>query len=210
MSHIMINVFWICMLLGFIWLVVMAFLSDFGHDFGHVDVDPGGVDVNLDGAHFDHADVYGAGEVQLSPVSPMVLSAFITIFGASGVIMNNLKMTGIKVPLIALGIGILGGMLVWFVLRAIIRAVSGSSEARVAQLIGQEAEVITPIRGSGFGEIAYVAGGSRYNSRAASMDKSDIERSKIVKIVRIVGTTYYVQELTEEELKKQQVIGHDE
>ena len=198
----MITIYWTCLLLGFIWLAIQMLLADFGHDMGHFDVDPGAIDVDVDGVHLDHVDVHGAGEIQLSPVSPMIISGFITIFGAAGVVTENTKpdMHLTFKVLIALGVAFLAAAFLWFILRAIIRAISGSSEARVKELIGHEAEVITPIRASGVGEIAYVCEGSRYNSPARSIDKSDMERSTLVKIVRIVGTTYFVRALTEEEL----------
>ena len=200
MSNILINVYWICMLIGFIWLVIQVVLADFGHDFSGFDVDPGGIDVDIDGVHLDHVDVHGMGEVQLSPVSPMVISGFVTFFGVAGVVMNRVGMAGLHVPFLAVLIGLVGGAIIWLLLSWIIRVVSGTSEARIGELIGHEAEVITPIRGTGFGEIAYVTQGSRYNARAASLDKKDIDRASIVKIVKIVGTTYYVKEMTDEEI----------
>lgn len=198
MENIMINVYWVCMLLGFVWLAIQVFLADFGGDFGDLDIDPGGIDVDVDGVDFNPADVYGMGEIQLSPVSPMIIAGFITIFGVAGVVMNNSGMTGARVPIFSIAVGFAGAALLWYVLRAIIRAVSGTSEARIDEIIGIEAEVITPIRGSGFGEIAYVSQGSRYNARAASLDKNDIDRAEIVKIVKIIGTTYFVRPVSDD------------
>lgn len=198
----LINVYWICMLLGFIWLVIQLLLADFGSDFGDIDLDPGALDIDIDGAHVDSAEVLGAGEIHLSPVSPMVISGFITIFGATGIITQHVasEIPTIFTALIAIGIGFLGAAILWITLSAIIKTVSGSSEAKVADLIGHEAEVITPIRVGSVGEIAYIYNGSRYNAPARCIDNSDVERNHLVKIVRIVGTTYFVTALTQEEL----------
>jgi membrane-bound ClpP family serine protease len=198
----MITVYWTCLLLGFIWLAIQMLLADFGGDFGHFDVDPSGMDVNVDGMHVDSVDVHGMGEIQLSPVSPMIISGFVTIFGAAGVIVTNMEPTMHLTfnVLIAIGVALVGAAFLWVVLRAIIRAVSGSSEAKVQDLIGYEAEVITPIRGAGVGEIAFVYNGSRYNSPARDIHNTDIERNSIVKIVKIVGPTYFVRALTADEM----------
>jgi membrane-bound ClpP family serine protease len=199
----MITVYWTCLLLGFIWLAIQMLLADFGGDFGHFDATAGGMDAGVDGLHAGSVDMHGMGEVQLSPVSPMIISGFITILGAAGVIITNMepKMHPAFNVLLAVGIGLVGAAFLWFVLRAIIRAVTGSSEAKVQDLIGYEAEVITPIRGAGVGEIAYVYNGSRYNSPARGLTNADIERNSIVKIVKIVGPTYFVRPLTADEMK---------
>lgn len=205
----LITIYWTCMLLGFIWLVVQLLLADFGSDFGDVDLDPGALDIDIDGVHLDSSEVLGAGEIQLSPVSPMIISGFVTIFGAAGIIteqMVNEKFPTIGIALIAVIIGFIGAAILWVSLSAIIRAVSGSSESRIADLIGHEAEVITPIRGANVGEIAYINRGSRYTAPARCLDKTDVERNSIVKIVKIVGTTYFVKEVSDEDLSEEGLI----
>ncbi|MFH1516088.1 MAG: hypothetical protein ABIG42_11605 [bacterium] len=204
-----ITIYWTCMLLGFIWLVVQLLLADFGHDFGHMDLDPGALNVNIDGTHLDSSEVLGSGEIQLSPVSPMIISGFITIFGAAGIISQQMirkDFPQIVVPLIAVAVGFLGAALLWMALSAIIRAVLGSSESIIAELVGHEAEVITPIRGANVGEIAYINRGSRYTAPARCLDKTDVERNRIVKIVKIVGTTYFVKEISDEDLSEGRLI----
>lgn len=199
----MINIYWICMLLGFIWLVIQLLLADFGSDFGDFDVDPGALDIDIDGGELDSAEVLGTGEIHLSPVSPMVISGFITIFGATGIITKHVasEIPSIFTALIAIGIGFVGAAFLWVVLSAIIKTVSGSSEAKVADLIGHEAEVITPVRVGSVGEIAYIYNGSRYTAPAKCIDKLDLEKNTLAKIVRIVGTTYFVTALTPEEIR---------
>ena len=199
----LINVYWICLLLGFIWLAVQMFMSDFGHDFSGSEMDiPTGVDVHAGDADMAPADIHGGGEIVLSPISPTIISGFITVFGGAGIMISHLTKWGAPLVLfLAVMAGIAGGALLWVALSWIIRAVSGTSEARITELIGHEAEVITPIRGTSVGEIAYVEGGSRYNAPAKSIRNANIERNRIVKIVRIVGTTYFVDEIKDDELK---------
>ena len=68
-----------------------------------------------------------------------------------------------------------------------------SSESHVAQLIGTEANVITPIPENGVGEIAYVVGGTRYTAPARAENGAAVANGQTVKITRIVGTQFYVQ-----------------
>jgi len=214
-SSVLTNVFWICLLLGFVWLTIQLFISGFGHDFGsstfdmHVgDLHAGDLhagDVGVDHGGHAGADTHAPGGEALSPVSPMVIAGFITTFGATGAILQVVtKLDTSIIVLISLASGFVGGYIVWFLLSKLIRAVSGTSEARVAELIGIDAEVITPIKSSAVGEIAYIAGGSRYTSPARSIDNTAIDRNKIVKIVRIVGPTYFVREIKHEETQEKQ------
>jgi predicted lipid-binding transport protein (Tim44 family) len=71
-----------------------------------------------------------------------------------------------------------------------------SSEVLQAQLIGQVAEITTPIPANGVGQIAFVAQGSRvtYSARATSEGESVI-RGTPVRIERIVGGMAYVSRL---------------
>ena len=54
------------------------------------------------------------------------------------------------------------------------------------------ATVITPIPANGVGEIAYVQAGSRYSAPARDERGSPVANGQTVKIVRIVGSQFYV------------------
>ena len=66
----------------------------------------------------------------------------------------------------------------------------------VAQLIGQPAAIITPIPENGVGEISYVQFGSRYTAPARNDAKGPIANGQTVRIKRIVGTQFFVEQLT--------------
>ena len=55
----------------------------------------------------------------------------------------------------------------------------------------------TAIPAGGFGEIAYVARGTRFNSTARSIDGKEVPRNATVRIKRIVGNTCYVKRTTD-------------
>jgi membrane-bound ClpP family serine protease len=62
----------------------------------------------------------------------------------------------------------------------------------VATLVGMPATVITPIPANGVGEIAYVQAGTRYSAPARDERGAPVANGQTVKIVRIVGTQFYV------------------
>jgi hypothetical protein len=203
-----VTIFWILFLAGLFFTVLMALFAGFGtemsghdfdfsadHDFsiGGVDVDPSGADLDTMGGF------HGAGEIALSPVSPITIGCFVGCFGGAGLITHAI--TG-SIPisiLVAFIVGFLGAFGLYYIVGRIAGAIQGSSEARVGELIGEIAEVITPIHGEKVGEISYVFKGSRYNAPARSVDGVDISKNKPAKIWRVIGGTFYVKEVSPEE-----------
>jgi membrane protein implicated in regulation of membrane protease activity len=97
----------------------------------------------------------------------------------------------VSVPLSVLG-GLVIAAGVFWLFNTIFRKTQGSSEGRVAELIGHAATVITPIAPGAVGEIAYVQGGSRYSAPARSDADAVIASGASVRVTRIVGTQFYV------------------
>ena len=67
-----------------------------------------------------------------------------------------------------------------------------SSESRIGTLTGMTGTIITPIPASGVGEIAYVQAGTRYTAPARDERGAPVPNGQTVKIVRIVGSQFYV------------------
>jgi membrane protein implicated in regulation of membrane protease activity len=91
---------------------------------------------------------------------------------------------------VAGGFGI--AAVVFAVLRQVFRHTQISSEAKVADLIGEPATVITPIPENGVGEIAYVQCGARYLAPAREESGAAVSKGQSVRISRITGTQFYV------------------
>jgi membrane protein implicated in regulation of membrane protease activity len=167
------------------------FIAFAGHLFGGHD----GGDVGTGGhaeAGYDHSGVPG-----ISFFSPTVLACFVTAFGACGLILNHIESTRsvwISAPISAIaGAGMAFIALILF--NWMFSKTQSSSESRVASLVGQTAAIITPIPANGVGEIAYVQGGSRYTAPARTETGAPVSAGKPVRIIRVVGSQYYVETL---------------
>lgn len=143
-------------------------------------------------AGFEHTGMPG-----MSPFSPTTIASFITAMGGLGMIFSSIKAT--ESVWISAPLSILGGLFiaagVFFMFEAFFRKLQSSSESRVASLLGQTATIITPIPANGVGEIAYVQAGTRYSAPARDEHGTAIANGQSVKIVRIVGTQFYVQQI---------------
>jgi membrane protein implicated in regulation of membrane protease activity len=173
-------IYLICFGVGLVFAIVSAFLADVfgGHD-GHIEL---------------HTHIGGHDLPGLSPLSPTTLATFVTAFGGFGLIFSRIPLTSspwLSLPLSALA-GVLIAACVFLVFNKIFRATQSSSEGRVAELFGQSAEVITPIRAGGIGQIAYVQGGTRYTASARTDEPCDIATGEKVRIVRVAGSQFYV------------------
>ena len=204
----LITVFWLLFLVGLIFAVVSALFAGFGTEMGGHDYDLssghdfhlGTGDINAPGTDLDNiGGFHGHGEIALSPVSPITIATFIGCFGGGGIITHYIYPNPAITIIVALVVGFLGAFGVYYMVGRIAGIIQGSSEAKVGELIGEIAEVITPVQGDKMGEISYVFKGSRYNGPARSVDGCDIKKNRPVKIWRIIGTTFYVKEISPEE-----------
>ena len=180
-------VYSICFGVGILFAVISAFLGHLfgGSDVPHVDVGTGG-----------HAEAgfQDTGMPGLSPFSPTTISCFITAFGAFGLIFSHIEATRsawVSAPLSMVGAGLVAaGVVTLF--GFVFHHTQSSSESCVAALVGMSATVITPIPANGVGEIAYVQSGTRYSAPARDERGAPVANGQTVKIVRIVGSQFYV------------------
>jgi membrane protein implicated in regulation of membrane protease activity len=136
----------------------------------------------------------GDGPVHFPLLSPVTLALFISTFGGVGYLLNRLSPWPVEVQVpVAGGSGLVVGLGVsWFFWR-LMRSMESTSHIRGDEAVGSEAEVTVPIPVGGLGEIAFTARGSRQNSPARAADGQDLPARSIVKIVKLVGSTYLVE-----------------
>jgi hypothetical protein len=180
-------IYLICLGVGLVFTLLTAF---FGHVLG------GGHDAHVGGsgghveAGADSSDMPG-----VSIFSPTVITTFITAFGGFGIIFHQIPATHsvfASAPLSAMCAVLTAGCVLWL-LRQLFRATQSSSESKIGELTGSVGHIITPIPENGVGEIAYVQGGSRYTAPAREETGSPVAAGAAVKIVRIVGSQFYVK-----------------
>lgn len=176
-----------CLALGLLFTIISAISSHFFGGGGHH------ADVGTSGhaeAGFDQSGIPG-----ISFFSPTVLACFVTAFGACGLVLSHIdatKSVWISAPISMVAAGIIAGLTL-LMFNYMFQRTQGSSEPRVATLVGQTASIITPIPTNGVGEIAYVHGGARYTAPARTETGTPIGAGKPVRITRIAGSQYFVE-----------------
>jgi membrane protein implicated in regulation of membrane protease activity len=181
-------IYLICFGVGLLFTLLSAL---FGEVFGGHDADGVGTGGHAE-AGFDHTGMPG-----MSIFSPTVMAAFLTAFGGFGMIFSKFEPTKnpwVSGPLSALcGLAVAGAVFVMF--NRIFKKTQSSSEGKVAALLGTDATITSPIPEQGVGEIAYVQGGSRYSAPARTESGQAIPAGRTVRITRIVGTQFFVEQV---------------
>ena len=188
-----------CFILGLLYTLFAAITSGM---FGGHDVDVSGHDFHADvGDHSGpHADVDSG--LHFSPLSPVVVATFVCSFGGVGLVGTQLFHLGYFSLLLPTPTGLVLAGLVFLFFNKVFSLTQSSSEARVAFLVGKEAEVIVAVPAEGLGEIAYSSKGARYNASARSSTGKPIPKNSLVTIDRVVGTTFYVKPHVDEEFRQ--------
>jgi membrane protein implicated in regulation of membrane protease activity len=191
-----------------IFIAVSGGLSNI--DVPNVDIDvpqvdlPG--DVQIPGAeiHIGGPDVpasvgLDSPDVSVSPISPITIATFITVFGGLGVItLQFFEIDPRWSLLIASGGAIACSAIMFLFYSRILIGSQASTEVRRSELIGVEAEVMVPIGDTTPGQVSYVTKAGRMSSVARSADGSAIPRGQPVRIVQVTGSQVLVQRFTPE------------
>jgi membrane-bound ClpP family serine protease len=152
-----------------------------------------GLTGHLFGGDVDHHMDVGT-DLPISPLSPTVISTFLTGFGGGGLLANSYFHLGLGPGvLVALAVGILMSGGTFLTISLLFRSTQAGSEFAIADMVGTVVQVVTPIPANGTGEVALIAKGSRVNSPARSVDGSAIPRNAAVKIESAVGNVFYVR-----------------
>jgi len=162
---------------------------------GDIDV-PGGADIG--GADLPAAGL-DAPDVNVSPLSPITIASFVTIFGGLGVItLQFFKIDARWSLLIATAGALLGSGLMFLFYSRVLMGSQASSQVQRRELLGIEAEVTVPIGTTNVGQVSYVTKAGRMTSIARSLDGRPIPRGRLVKIVRVTGPQVLVEPATPE------------
>lgn len=172
-----------CFTFGMLYSLISAVLGGDGADGG-----ADGIDLDVD-AGGDGVDIP-------SPLNPLVIASAITAFGAAGLIAKlSFKLSDMVSSLLALGFAGLIGAVIFFGVVKLMYGSQSNSTFSMEDLIGIEAEVITPLPSNGLGEIAYIMNGVRYNMTAKSAYQKEIPRGEKVIVKEIAGNVAVVTQI---------------
>ncbi len=192
----------VLLILGLIYALFLLFSGQFGG--GDADLEPGDLDLDLDlgdsDLHVPSGDHAAGGEDRtgISPISPFTIAIFVTAFGATGLVARGLFQVSERTSLIwaTLG-GLIVSVLAYIGFTYLFIKPQGSSEVRVSDLAGSDAEIITPIPAGGMGEIALVAQGGRVTYSARTKDGTGLPAGQVVRVLRVLGGVAYVETIKE-------------
>jgi membrane protein implicated in regulation of membrane protease activity len=146
------------------------------------------------GAHIDaHESPAQQAGLEYSPFSPLPIAGTLCGFGGGGLIASGL---GWALPLSllgALGGGALASVLLWLIIGKLMYSMQGSSEGHVADMLGIEATVLTPVETDASGEIAYILDGTRYTAPARLLGEGRVAQHETVRIRRMKDNIVYVE-----------------
>jgi membrane protein implicated in regulation of membrane protease activity len=165
--------------------------ADAGHDGGEAHMDYG-VDAGGHSSASAHAP-HGA-EFHFPFFSPLALATLFACIGGYGLIaLYGFRTEDATSILIAIPAAVVTAYLVTYAGWRIVGSSRGSSEIRLQDLAGVDAEVITPIPAGGVGEVAALVSGQRYTGPAREAQGREVARGARVKVLRMVGTTLLVE-----------------
>jgi membrane protein implicated in regulation of membrane protease activity len=185
----------ICLFLGFFYGVFAGFFSIVG---GHTDLGGHG---GVEGPGHTGPEVSTMGHepgavdsgLHMTPLNPVVLAIFLVSFGGTGLATMHLFSWRYGSLAVAAPSGFVLAGITFLVFQKLFSIAQASSAPIQMEMVGKEAEIITPISTGGLGEIAYVRRGTRFTAPARSEDGGAVPSHTLVTVTRIVGGTYVVK-----------------
>ena len=218
-SGLMQKLFEVCFATGAIFTVVSFILSHLhgfngpqlegGLDGGLEGLDAGAdIDLGIDVDSSIDADVSGTevetsigtvstqvGPVPVSPLKPVVLASFITVFGGVGMICQN---NGFDPAIAAVIAGVSGISISYVLYRFLVvplyRAQNTSAVSQ-RELKGGLAKAVLSMKNNEFGKITYAVAGNTYSAPAKSIDGVEIKSGADVVIIDIKKNVFYVKQI---------------
>jgi membrane protein implicated in regulation of membrane protease activity len=178
--------YWICFLLGLGFALISGIMAGVFSGGAEAHVDVGGDQVDMG---------HGAdGHVHFPLLSPVTLSMAVMAFGGAGLLLKNLLLWPFSLHLpgaVAASVAVAFAM-AWLLYK-LFKATGASSHGTLEEAVGLAAEVTVPLPHEGLGEIAYTLRGTRMTNPAKTADGKELPAGSVVKIVKLVGNTYFVE-----------------
>lgn len=178
----MLKLFQVCFITGTLYTVISFIL---GHllDFAGVD---GDADIDLDG------DVAG---VAVSPLKPITIASFVTVFGGVGMIFFKNGHGALIALAAALIIGFAVAFSIYRFIVVPLYKAQNTSAVSQKELIGCLAYAALSMQNKDFGKIRYTVEGNTYSAPAISIDGASIPKGVPVVVIDINKNVFYVKEV---------------
>lgn len=174
-----------------------------GHDLDHAGMETESVEHGHDGSAHGHGHEYGENLAHLgghspdlanfNPFSIVSIMSFLAAFGGGGLLAEN-QGAGLAISVVAAMLaGTIMAVFFWLVVGKWLFSMQGTSQARQSDMIGLEAEVITPLSHDKTGEIAYIMRGTRFTAPARLDSEGEVGRNEKVRIRVTRDNTVYVE-----------------
>jgi membrane protein implicated in regulation of membrane protease activity len=175
---------------------MLGHLTDLGGDHGHAGGDHGDAgDYGVDhGGHGSVSAGHGAAAAFHFPFfSPLALATFFAFIGGYGLMAKH----GFAAPdgvalIVAIPLALATAYVVTYGAWKVVQGSRGSSQIRAADLVGVDAEVLTPIPAGGVGEVAATVRGQRFTGPAREAGGQAVRQGAHVRVERMVGSTMVV------------------
>ena len=193
----MLRLFQVCFFTGALYTLIsflLGHLLDFAGAGGDIhtdfsmdtDVD---IDLNTDiGAH-------GAGSAAVSPLKPVTIAAFITVFGGTGILMLKNEHSTLAALMVAALLGLAVAFMLYRFLIVPLNRAQNTSAVSQASLVGSLAYATLPMEDNSFGKIKYTVEGNTYSAPCKSIDGKLITKGVPVVIIDIQKNIFYVKEV---------------
>lgn len=158
---------------------VVSFLLGQLFDFNHIQLH-----VHLDG----EMPLFGG----ISPIKPITIVTFITVFGGVGLMISDVGFSNIVSLLISFIAALITSFLMFRLIVIPLYKHQNTSVSSQKDLIGTSATVVSTIFKDGFGEIKYVKNKNTYSAPAKHISNKTIGSGEQVFIVKIEDNIFYV------------------
>jgi len=190
----MLMLFQVCFVTGVLYTVIsflLGHLLDAAGFDGDLDAD---VEIGVDADAGIDLDGDLAG-VSVSPLKPITVAAFVTVFGGTGMILMRTGFGPLLAAAAAVALGFAVSFLLYrFIVVPLYRAQNTSAISQKL-LVGSLAHATLTMKEKSFGKIRYTAEGNTYSAPAKSVDGKMIAKGAPVVIIDIKKNIFYVKEV---------------
>ncbi|OGO77873.1 MAG: hypothetical protein A2Y23_11195 [Clostridiales bacterium GWB2_37_7] len=186
----MLRLFQVCFYTGVLYTVISFLLGqllDFAGVGGEVDTD---MDIDLDGG--SQGDATGA---SVSPIKPVTIEAFVTVFGGTGMILLKNNYSALISLMAAAAMGLTISYLLYRLIIVPLHNAQSTSAVSQRELVGSLAYTVLPMKDERFGKLRYTVEGNTYSAPAKSVDGKMIAKGVPVVIIDIKKNIFYVKEV---------------